>query len=156
MPANDGRHHRITYRTRTSTLSAGAAIIALALAACTTTTSSTSTSSSAPGTTAAAASSPDMTLTGAGSTFDAPFFDLAFARYHRQHPGVTVNYADVGSSAGITAFAAKQADFGASDVPMTAAEQAAAKGDQVVQVPVDLGVKEWSTTCPSGRAPGCT
>ena len=51
---------------------------------------STSTSSSAPGTTAAAASGPDMTLTGAGSTFDAPFFDLAFAKYHQQHPGVTV------------------------------------------------------------------
>ena len=121
MPANDGRHYRTTHRTHVSTLSAGAAIVALALAACTT----TSTSSSAPGTTAAAADSPDMTLAGAGSTFDAPFFDLAFAKYHQQHPGVTVNYADVGSSAGITAFAAEQADFGASDVPMTAVEQAA-------------------------------
>lgn len=140
MPANDGRHHHTTYRTRTSTLSAGAAVIALALAACTTTTS-TSTSSSEPGTTAAAASSPHLTLTGAGSTFDAPFFDLAFAKYHQQHPGVTVDYADVGSGAGITAFSAKQADFGASDVPMTAAEQAAAKGGQVVQVPVDLGAE---------------
>jgi phosphate transport system substrate-binding protein len=152
MPANDGRHHRITYRTRTSTLTAGAAIIALALAACTTTTSTTSTSSSAPGTTAAAASSPDRTLTGAGSTFDAPFFDLAFAKYHQQHPGVTVNYAAVGSSAGITAFAAKQADFGASDVPMTAAEQAAAKGGQVVQVPVDLGAEGvvYNLSLPAG------
>jgi phosphate transport system substrate-binding protein len=141
MPANDRRHHHTTHRTRASALSAGAAIIALTLAACTTTSSSTSTSSSEPGTTAAAASGPHMTLTGAGSTFDAPFFDLAFANYHQQHPGVTVNYADVGSSAGITAFAAKRADFGASDVPMTAAEQAAAKGGQVVQVPVDLGAE---------------
>ena len=142
MPANDGRHHCTTHRTRTRTLGAGAVIIVLALAACTTTTtSSTGTSSSAAGTTAAAASSTDMTLTGAGSTFDAPFFDLAFARYHQQHPGVTVNYAAVGSGAGITAFSAKQADFGASDVPMTAAEQAAAKGGQVVQVPVNLGAE---------------
>ena len=142
MPASDGRHHRTTHRTRTSTLSAGAVVIALAVAACTaTTTSSTSTSSPAPGTTAAAASSTDITLTGAGSTFDAPFFDLAFARYHQQHPGVTVNYAAVGSGAGITTFAAKKADFGASDVPMTAAEQTAAKGGQVVQVPVDLGAE---------------
>ena len=137
MPANEERHQRTTQRTHISTLSAGAAIVALALAACTT----TSTSSSTPGTTAAAANSPDMTLTGAGSTFDAPFFGLAFAKYHEQHPGVTVNYADVGSSAGITAFAAEQADFGASDVPMTAVEQAAAKGGQVVQVPVDLGAE---------------
>jgi len=152
MPANDGRHHRTTHRTRISTLSAGAAIIALALAACTTTTSTTSTSSSTPGTTAAAASSPDITLTGAGSTFDAPFFDLAFAKYHQQHPGLTVNYADVGSSAGITAFAAKQADFGASDVPMTTAEQAAAKGGPVVQVPVDLGAEGvvYNLSLPAG------
>lgn len=139
MPANDGRHHRTTHRTRTGTLSAGAVIIALTLAACTTTTNSTS--SSAPGTTAAAASGPDMTLTGAGSTFDAPFFELAFAKYHQQHPDVTVGYSAVGSSAGIAAFSTKQADFGASDVPMTAAEQAAAKGGQVVQVPVDLGAE---------------
>jgi len=152
MPANDGRHHHTTHRTYTSALSAGAAIIALALAACTTTTSSTSTSSAAPGTTAAAASSTDITLTGAGSTFDAPFFDLAFARYHQQHPGVTVNYADVGSGAGITAFSAKQADFGASDVPMTAAEQATAKGGQVVQVPVDLGAEGvvYNLSLPAG------
>ena len=34
MPATDGRHHHITHRTRTGTLSAGAAIIALTLAAC--------------------------------------------------------------------------------------------------------------------------
>ena len=150
MPASDGRHRLTTYRTRTSTLGAGAAIIALALAACTTTTDSTS--SAAPGTTAAAASSPDIMLTGAGSTFDAPFFDLAFARYHEQHPGVTVNYADVGSSAGITTFAAKQADFGASDVPMTAAEQAAATGGQVVQVPVDLGAEGvvYNLSLPAG------
>jgi ABC-type phosphate transport system substrate-binding protein len=87
MPANDGRHHCTTHRTRTGTLSARAAIIALVLAACTATTSSTSAlPQSVPGATAAAASSPDATLTGAGSTFDAPFFDLAFAKYHQQHP----------------------------------------------------------------------
>jgi phosphate transport system substrate-binding protein len=108
MPATDGRHHRTTHRTRARTLSAGAVLITLALAACTTTTDSTSTSSPAPGTTAAAASSPHITLTGAGSTFDAPFFDLAFARYHQQHSGVTMNYAAVGSSAGITTFSANQ------------------------------------------------
>ena len=155
MPANDGRHHHTTHRTRTSTLSAGAAVIALALAACTHHHQHQHVLVE-PGTTAAAASSPASTLTGAGSTFDAPFFDLAFAKYHQQHPGVTVDYADVGSGAGITAFSAKQADFGASDVPMTAAEQAAAKGGQVVQVPVDLGAEGVVYNLPSRRAPGCT
>jgi ABC-type phosphate transport system substrate-binding protein len=47
----------------------------------------------------------------------------------------------VGSSEGIAAFSAKHADFGASDVPMTAAEQAAAHGGTAIQVPVDLGAE---------------
>jgi len=115
----------------------GAAVaIALLTAACTSTTS--------PGTAASvvAAASPGghaPTLTGAGSTFDAPFFSVAFARYQQQHPGVTIGYSAVGSSAGITAFSARQVDFGASDVPMTAPEQAAAKGGPITQVPVALG-----------------
>ena len=100
-----------------------------------------STISPAPATSAAGASSTAVTLTGAGSTFDAPFFDLAFAKYHQQHPAVTVHYSAVGSSAGIAAFTAQHADFGASDVPMTAAEQAAAHGGASVQVPVDLGAE---------------
>ncbi len=152
MPASDGRHHHVTHRARTSTLSAGAAIITLALAACTATTASSSgTSSPAPATTAAA-SGPAGTLTGAGSTFDAPFFDLAFAKYHQQHPAVTVSYSAVGSSAGIAAFSAKHADFGASDVPMTASEQAAAQGGSVVQVPVDLGAEGvvYNLSLPAG------
>jgi phosphate transport system substrate-binding protein len=79
------------------------------------------------------------TLTGAGSTFVAPFFAVAFAKYHQQNPGVSISYAAVGSGAGITAFSAKQADFGASDVPMNASEQAAARGGSVTQVPDALG-----------------
>jgi phosphate transport system substrate-binding protein len=95
------------------------------------------------------------TLTGSGSTFDAPFFGVAFVRYQQQHPGVAVSYAAVGSSAGIAAFSARQVDFGASDVPMTSNEQAAARGGPVTQVPVDLGAEGWSTTCTSRQAPGC-
>jgi phosphate transport system substrate-binding protein len=140
MPANDGRHHAATYRMRAGTVSAGAAIIAIVLAACTaTTTSSTSTSSAAAAATPAAGDGPVTTLTGAGSTFDAPFFGLAFTKYHQQHPAVTVNYSAVGSSAGLAAISARQVGFGASDVPMNASEQAAARGGPIMQVPVDLG-----------------
>ena len=115
---------------------AAAAIILLALAACsTTTTASTVSPAPAPAGTSAA------TLTGSGSTFDAPFFNLAFAKYHQQHPAVTVNYSAVGSSAGIAAISAEQVDFGASDVPMTASEQASAHGGRTVQAPVDLGAE---------------
>jgi len=114
-----------------------AAVILLAVGACSSTTS-TGTASAA----AAASFGPSghpPTLTGSGSTFDAPFFSAAFTRYQQQHPGVTIGYSAVGSSAGIAAISAQQVNFGASDVPMTAAEQAAAKGGPITQVPVDLG-----------------
>jgi phosphate transport system substrate-binding protein len=117
---------------------AAAAVILLALAACAST-AATTPSSPAPTPVSFGSGGHKPTLTGAGSTFVAPFFAAAFAKYHQQHPGVSISYAVVGSGAGIAAFSAKQADFGASDVPMTASEQAAARGGQVTQVPDALG-----------------
>jgi phosphate transport system substrate-binding protein len=117
---------------------AAAVIIVLAVGACTSTTT-TSTSASA---VAAASTGPGghkPTLTGSGSTFDAPFFSAAFPSYQQQHPGVSIGYSAVGSSAGIAAISAQQVNFGASDVPMTTSEQAAAKGGPITQVPVALG-----------------
>ena len=73
---------------------------------------------------------------------------------------MTVGYSAVGSSAGIAAFSAGPVNFGASDLPMTATEQAAAKGGPVTQVPVApkgrQAAKASSTTSASRRAPGCT
>ena len=70
---------------------ATAAIILLALAC--------STTATIPGAPAAASSTASFgsgghaaTLTGAGSTFDAPFFDQAFAQYHQQHPAASITY----------------------------------------------------------------
>src|ERR1039457_3081212 len=150
MPANDGRHHHITHRARVGTFSAcAAAIIAFALGACTSTTTTPATS-----TAASAASSGDTgTLTGAGSTYVAPFFALALAKYHQQHPPVTVNYPPVGSSAGIAAISARQVDFGASDVPMNASELAAAKGGRVTQCPTPWAPKGGPTTRTSRPGP---
>jgi hypothetical protein len=115
-----------------------AALITLAVTACA---SSAATTPTGPAPTPATFGTVSHagTLTGAGSTFVAPFFAVAFAKYHQQNPGVSISYAAVGSGAGITAFSAKQADFGASDVPMTASEQAAARGGRVTQVPDALG-----------------
>ena len=114
------------------------ALLAVALTACT----STPAGSSQPvSVTASGAAAKAVRISGAGSTFDAPFFDQAFAAYQQQHPGVAISYSSVGSSAGIAAFTAQKADFGASDVPMTAAQQAAAHGGASVQVPVDLGAE---------------
>ncbi len=78
-------------------------------------------------------------LIGAGSTFDAPFFDAAFAAYHKLNPNVTIRYDAVGSGLGISRFSSGTVNFGASDVPMTTAQQASANGGRVLQIPVDLG-----------------
>ncbi len=77
-------------------------------------------------------------LTGAGSSFDYPFFSKAFYVYNQKNPNVTVNYQSIGSGGGIQQFIAKNVDFGATDVPMNADELSRA-GQPVLQVPVTLG-----------------
>ena len=140
------RHHlppgcQCRHVTRPAIRAAAAATILLAAVACTSTTTSGAAGPSGQAVAAisTAPSGHKPTLTGAGSTFVAPFFSAAFAKYQQQHPGVSIGYSAVGSSAGIAAISAQQVDFGASDVPMTASEQAAAKGGPITQVPVALG-----------------
>ena len=108
-----------------------AAIVLAALGGCSSTPSAGTAAAPALATASAIPVGHTGALTGAGSTFDAPFFSVAFTRYQQQHPRVTVSYSAVGSSAGIAAFSARQVEFGASDVPMTASEQAAASGGPV-------------------------
>jgi phosphate transport system substrate-binding protein len=127
------------YPARSAIRAAAAAIIVLALAACSNTSTTASTGTPASAVASIGPNGHKPTLSGAGSTFDAPFFAAAFPRYRQQHPGVSIGYSAVGSSAGITAISARQVDFGASDVPMTASEQAAAQGGPITQVPVALG-----------------
>ena len=84
-------------------------------------------------------STPSAELSGGGSTFDQPLFTTAFFHYGQLNPKVTVSYAAIGSGKGITQFQAQSLDFGATDVPMSATDLAAAKGGDVAQVPVTLG-----------------
>lgn len=79
-------------------------------------------------------------LTGAGSTFDYPFFSKAFYLYGQKY-GVEVNYQSIGSGGGIEQFTQGTVDFGATDVPMNPSEVATAQshGGKVLQVPVALG-----------------
>jgi phosphate transport system substrate-binding protein len=82
-----------------------------------------------------------VSLTGAGSTFDLPFFTKAFEVYSGKH-AVQVNYQGIGSGAGIQQFIAKTVDFGATDVPMDPTSDlpsAVKAGGPVQQVPVALG-----------------
>jgi phosphate transport system substrate-binding protein len=80
-------------------------------------------------------------IQGAGSTFVAPFYTKAFLDYTGLHSNVTVNYQAVGSGAGIQQYIKKTVDFGASDVPMAAADITSAGGpDTLTQIPTTLGV----------------
>ncbi len=121
-------------------------VFAIGLAACSSSPSSTATTKASTATTApsdpyahADLKAPAGALTGAGSTFDQPFFTKAFFVYNQQDAGVTVNYASIGSGGGIAQFQANTVNFGASDVPMSPLDISKATGGQVLQVPVALG-----------------
>ncbi len=89
-------------------------------------------------------------LTGAGSTFDYPFFNKAFYVYGEQYH-VQVNYSSIGSGGGIQQFTARTVNFGASDVPMNSGEvkKAEAGGGAVVQLPIALGGEAISYNLPT-------
>lgn len=86
-------------------------------------------------------------ITGAGSTFDYPFFSRAFYTYSSSHSNVTVNYQSIGSGGGIQQFTQGTVDFGASDVPMNKSELSRARSG-VIQVPVALGGEVISYNVP--------
>ena len=120
---------------------AGVAVLVLGLAACGS--SSKSSSGSASSTSSSGASG---TVSGAGSTFAAPVYE----QWASQLSPLTVNYQAVGSGAGITALASKTVDFGASDPPLKAAEEAAIakNGSPPVQIPMFLGAITVSYNLP--------
>jgi phosphate transport system substrate-binding protein len=122
----------------------GAAALSLLVAACGSSSSSTNSSSSA--TTAAA----EGTISGAGSTFAAPVYE----QWGSQTTGLTVNYQAVGSGAGVTALSSKTVDFGASDPPLKAPEEAAIakNGSPAVQIPMFLGAITVSYNLPGVKS----
>src|SRR5258706_15555493 len=62
-------------------------------------------------------------INGAGATFPAPIYQKWFFEYNKTHPGVTFNYASVGSGAGVAQYKAGTVDFGATDAPLSDTEQ---------------------------------
>jgi phosphate transport system substrate-binding protein len=79
------------------------------------------------------------TLNAAGASFPYPFYSKLFAQYNGLRPGVRINYASVGSGAGIRQFSDLSIDFGASDAPMSDQQMSQAKGGQVLHVPMTVG-----------------
>jgi|SRR5271157_1816667 len=76
-----------------------------------------------------------QTLDGAGSTLVAPLM-IAWSLVYTAS---TVNYASVGSGAGITDITQKTVDFGASDAPLNPAQRAAIPSPGVVTIPESAG-----------------
>lgn len=89
-------------------------------------------------------------LTGAGSTFDAPLFGKQFDVYNQQCK-VQVNYQSIGSGGGIEQMTKKTVNFGASDAPMTDDQIKAAGGD-VLHIPVTLGAVSVGYNLPGAKS----
>jgi phosphate transport system substrate-binding protein len=77
-------------------------------------------------------------INAAGATFPYPIYSKWFDQFHKANPDIQINYASVGSGAGIGQLQAGTVDFGASDVPMTDDQLAQAKV-KVLHFPTVLG-----------------
>ena len=91
-------------------------------------------------------------LTGAGATFPYPVYTRWISEYLAAS-GVRVNYQSIGSGGGIRQLAEGTVDFGATDVPMSADELAAARPGGVLHVPMVLGAVAVTYNLPELRAP---
>lgn len=79
-----------------------------------------------------------VVLRGSGATFPAKLYERWFQAFGEAHPGVKVEYASLGSGAGVRNFISRQSDFGASDAAMSD-EEISQVPDGVVLVPVTAG-----------------
>lgn len=77
-------------------------------------------------------------ISGAGATMPVPLYKKMFSEYQKA-TGVSVDYIGIGSGKGQKALVARQNDFGASDVPMSAEALAAAPG-KILHIPTAIVV----------------
>ncbi len=110
-----------------------AVLAAVALTAC----SSSPTASPAAAT--GAAGNLSGTLNGSGSTFQLTFQQAAIQAFKSVQPHMTVNYSGVGSGTGRTNLASGTTNFGGSDSPIPASEEANFHGKTVLYFPILIG-----------------
>lgn len=79
----------------------------------------------------------DNTLVGAGSTFVYPLFSKQFSVYNAK-THIQVNYQSIGSGGGILQLTNKTVDFGDSDAPLTADQEAKA-AQPILHIPMCAG-----------------
>jgi len=93
-----------------------------------------------------------LALTGAGSTFAAPFFEKLMEVYRADHPELHLSYGAVGSGEGIDRFLAGSVDIGATDAPLSASEAEGVAGG-VLQLPVIAGMIAITYNLPGIESP---
>ena len=59
-----------------------------------------------------------LLMNGAGATFPYPIYSKWFDEFHKTNGNISINYASIGSGAGIRQVTEGTVDFGASDGPM--------------------------------------
>ncbi|HXD79896.1 MAG TPA: phosphate ABC transporter substrate-binding protein PstS [Puia sp.] len=96
--------------------------------------------------TGSSGSAGDISLTGAGSTFDYPLFSKEFGEYNKS-TGLKVNYQSIGSGGGILQLTNKTVDFGASDAPLNGKQDSAVPAP-VIHIPVTAGAVVISYNLP--------
>ncbi|MBD0388095.1 MAG: phosphate ABC transporter substrate-binding protein PstS [Nostoc sp. C3-bin3] len=74
----------------------------------------------------------NLKLSGAGASFPAPLYDTWFTDLNQKYPNLRIDYASVGSGAGVQQFIKGTVDFAASDVAMS--------DEEIQKVPADKGV----------------
>lgn len=121
-----------------------AVLVSLLISACGS--SNTGSSTPTPGQTPTASCPSVSGLTGAGATFPAPLYSKMFepTNYPTTRCGVNVNYQAVGSGAGINQLLAHTVDFGATDTPLTDAQEAKSTTGTIIHVPATLGAVAMS------------
>jgi phosphate transport system substrate-binding protein len=74
-----------------------------------------------------------------GSTFVGPMMEEGWGPVYKKEKAVTLDYTLGGSGKGISSMAAREYDFGCTDMPMTDKELAEAKDGTVLHLPLVLG-----------------
>lgn len=100
---------------------------------------------------AATSTAAKVDLTGAGATFPYPLYSRWFNEY-AQRTNVRINYQSIGSGGGIRLVLSRTVDFGATDVPMTDAELADARG-AIEHLPTALGAVALTYNLPGIKRP---
>lgn len=80
-----------------------------------------------------------VSVHGGGSTFAAPLYEAWIDAYRAVAPGVNISYEVIGSGEGIARFLDGSLDFGASDAPLTAEQEATIPGG-VSHIPMTAGM----------------